>query len=531
MWKLLREHRLFLGLVGLLLLLALPILTYPMGRDQGMYANIGVSILNGGTPYIDMWDIKPPPIYYIYAFGMQLFGATPSGIRMLDLAFVPFGMLGLYAFGLRTGNRRFALLGALIYGVFYFNEDFPSLTQNDSLVTIPMIWASYAALRAAQSALPARGGVVWALLTGLLCGIILWFKHYLAFFVIALVLHQIGARWRQRIAENWLAHFSREALAFALGALLSGGALLLYFWSQGIVREMLIIAEGTAAYNAQGRNYADFLANMGNFFYFKWLVWSPMLVLAALWLPARFLTRHVGNGEGLTGWWLTALWLLSGLAFLMVQALGFDTHWIPMLPPLALFAADTLDRILRGLEAQIKVRRVVIALYAVSVIALLSVLGSSTWGRAWRFAAGMEDQQAYHARFQANDLKPEEGLQVAAYLRERTAVGDTLFVWGFRPEVTFMARLRPATRYQAQFPLVAPWYPADWRQHNVDLLWAAMPPYALVLEDDFMPWVTNVDADSHTILQDYTELNNWLIANYDRVDEIGDFIIWQRKAS
>src|SRR5690606_31757236 len=94
--------------------------------------------------------------------------------------------------------------------------------------------------------------------------------------------------------------------------------------------------------------------------------------------------------------------------------------------------------------------------------------------------------------------------------------------------VYFMADLTPATRYQAHFPLVAPWYPQAWQQDNVDTLWAAMPPYALVLEDDYMPWVTDFDADSHTLLQDYTELNNWLIANYERDGQIGDFIIWRR---
>lgn len=524
-----RNNILWIGVVLLVLGAALPILTYPMGRDQGMYANIGVAILNGRTPYIDMWDIKPPPIYYIYALGIELFGATTAGVRMIDFAFVPLGMLGIYAIGLRMQGRRLGLLAALIYGVFYFNEDFPSLTQNDSLVTIPMIWASYAALRAAQSEAESRAGWLWAFGCGLLCGFTLWFKHYLAFFVGALVLHQVAVRWREQPVSR--VGLAREAIAFAAGGLLTGGSLLFYFWSQGMWQEMLIIAEGTAAYNARGRDYGAFLANMWDFFYFKWLVWSPMLVLAGLWLPVHLLQRWRGsNMEGtqqrMSGWWLVFMWLLGGIAFLLVQGLGFDTHWIPMLPPLALFAAATLNHIVQWLPKP----SLQIVGYVLASVLLLAVLAATTWGRAWRFAAGLEDQVAYYNRFQANDLKPEQSLIVADYLQQRVRQGDTLFVWGFRPEVPFMAGLRPATRYQAQFPLVAPWYPQAWQQDHVDQLWAALPPFVLVLEDDFMPWVTNVDADSHTILQEYTELNNWLIFNYERVDEIGDFIIWQRKA-
>ncbi len=126
---------LFLGSVLLVLLVALPILTYPMGRDQGMYANIANTINRGGTPFVDMWDIKPPPIYYIYALGIRLFGTTTQAIRALDLVFVPFGMLGLFLLGGKMANKEVGLWAGLLYGVFYFNDGFQNLSQSDSLAT------------------------------------------------------------------------------------------------------------------------------------------------------------------------------------------------------------------------------------------------------------------------------------------------------------------------------------------------------------------------------------------------------------
>lgn len=497
--------------IALVLLVALPVLTYPMGRDQGMYANIGRTILAGGTPYIDMWDIKPPPIYYIYAAGIALFGSTTAAIRAIDFALVPLGMIGLYLIAAQLAGKRAGLLAALLYGLFYFNEDFPSLTQNDSLVTIPMIWAGYAALRAGSSQPDSRQAWGWSLLTGLLCGLILWFKHYFAFFVLALILDQIISR--RRIVP-------REALAFVLGALLTGGSLLLYFWSKGMVQEMLIVAQGTAAYNAQGYDWGAFFGNMAHYWGFRWQVWHVLLLLAALWLPTAWL------GARAQGWRLVWFWLIAALLFALIQAKGFDTHWIPMLPAFALLGADALERILRRLSASAPALALV--LYALSVLGLLCVVANTTWGRAWQYLSGEQSQLAYYDRFQANDLKPEQSLLVAQYLQERVAPGDTIFIWGFRPEVAYMANLRPATRYQAQFPLVAPWYPEAWKQDNVDILWAAMPPFVLVLEDDYMPWVTNRSEASHGILQGYTELNNWLMANYERVETIGDFLIWKR---
>lgn len=551
MLKRLQSHNaLFVGSVLLVLLIALPILTYPMGRDQGMYANIGNSILRGGTPFVDMWDIKPPPIYYIYAFGIQIFGATTQAIRSLDLLFVPFGMLGLYLLGGKMTHKSVGLWAGLLYAVFYFNDGFQNLSQSDSLATIPTIWIAYATFRASREQSGSRKSLIFSLIAGLLSGVLLWFKpQQYALVVGGFVVYHLIYRLRQ-IDRN-IVGLMQESVAFALGGLLTGGTLLAYFWSQGIISEILIVAEGTAAYNAQGYDLSAFIANMQQGFYFRWIIWHGLIILTGLWIisvVAGIFAKQIHSNLDKT---FVILWLLSGLGFAIMQAKGFDTHWFPMLAPMALMGADVLVRLLpplpnhsptrgEGLTQTMEIpsptsrgkrfseEGLFIVLNTVFVIALLSIPTFTTWGQASTYLSNQETQAEYWDTFQANDLKPEESLAVATFLHERVQAGDTLFIWGFRPEVYFMADLVPATRYQAHFPLVAPWYPREWQQNNVDILWAAMPPYVLALEDDYMPWVTDFDADSHTLLQDYTELNNWLIANYDRDEQIGDFIIWRR---
>ncbi|GAB5494054.1 MAG: hypothetical protein Phog2KO_42690 [Phototrophicaceae bacterium] len=553
MLKRLQSHNaLFLGSVLLVLLIALPILTYPMGRDQGMYANIGNSILRGGTPFVDMWDIKPPPIYYIYAFGIQVFGATTQAIRSLDLFFVPFGMLGLYLLGGKMANKPVGLWAGLLYAVFYFNDGFQNLSQSDSLATIPTIWIAYASFRASREHSGSGKSLIFSLIAGLLSGVLLWFKpQQYALVASAFVVYHLIYRLRQ--TDRNIVGLCKESVAFALGGLLTGGILLAYFWSQGIISEILIVAEGTAAYNAQGYDLSAFIANMQQGFYFRWIIWHGLIILTGLWIIGFVAGIFAKNIQSTLDKTFVILWLLSGLGFAFMQAKGFDTHWFPMLAPMALIGADVIQRIIAWIfppslnpfspqveEGTFKALTtplvgegqgsgvLFVVLNTVFVIALLSIPIFTTWGQAWAYLSNQETQLDYWDTFQANDLKPEESLEVATFLRERVPAGDTLFIWGFRPEVYFMADLVPATRYQAHFPLVAPWYPQAWQHNNVDILWAAMPPYVLILEDDYMPWVTDFDADSHTLLQDYTELNNWLIANYERDEQIGDFIIWRR---
>lgn len=164
-----------------------------------------------------------------------------------------------------------------------------------------------------------------------------------------------------------------------------------------------------------------------------------------------------------------------------------------------------------------------------TAVGLLAVMAAGIWPGAWGYLTGQEDRAAYEQRFQAGEFVAAESLRAAQFLRERAAPGDSLFIWGFRPEVYYLSGLNPASRFIFHFPLVADWYPAAWREETVAGLWAAMPPYALVLEADYMPWVTGRDEDSHTLLQDYTELNNWLMFNYERETQIGSFLIWRRK--
>ncbi len=64
---------------------ALPILTYPLGRDQGTYLTIGQGLLEGKQLYRDLWDNKPPGIFIAYAGIAGLFGKVMWSAAAVDI--------------------------------------------------------------------------------------------------------------------------------------------------------------------------------------------------------------------------------------------------------------------------------------------------------------------------------------------------------------------------------------------------------------------------------------------------------------
>ncbi len=62
-------------------------------RDSGVFLYIGEKILDGKLPYRDVWDHKPPVIFYINAFALFLSNGSYWGIWYIQLIFLLFGVI------------------------------------------------------------------------------------------------------------------------------------------------------------------------------------------------------------------------------------------------------------------------------------------------------------------------------------------------------------------------------------------------------------------------------------------------------
>ncbi len=565
---------LLIALIVIITLIAAPTITYPLGRDQGEFATIARGILDGRIPYVDLWNPKPPAIFYVYAAAMRLFGRTSEALRVIDLLIFPPIAATLYWIGKRLANVRVGLWAALLFGVFYFSETFWTLTQNDGIVLLPMVFAIASAIKSAdlrpsdRPSLPVKAPVsatsksaLWAFASGALTVYTIWYKYPFALMIGVVVFAYL---WARRLSPSLnsgrrqadLGLVSRgevfvDILAFSLGGLLIGIGGIAYMMSIGAWDALVQSALVTASYTVLG--LSDVVSALQLSLGFRVQLWGALFLLALIGLI--FAIRRF-NRRSL--WIIVAVWLIAASAMMLVQLKFYDYHWLPMLPPLVLIGAGVIEALIgliplplltkSGLASPLPLTergekngaqapsprlrgRGDLGVRGLIALTLLAALTAVIASRTLPYLTGREDQRTYYHQFQAGEFVADESLEVANFLRAHVAPGDSLFIWGFRPEVYYLSQLNPAVRFIFQFPLVAKWYPPEWRQQTVDILWAALPPYVLVLQVDYMPWVTGNDEDSNTDLQGYTELNNWLEFNYVQDSQIGNFILWRRTSS
>jgi hypothetical protein len=139
------------GVLGVLgVLIGAVSLTYPFGRDQGLYYYVAREwVAHGSIVYRDVLDHKTPGIYVLHALAIVLFGEHTWGIRVADLVCVV--AAGLLAGALTAPRGASPLPGARGIGVlaasilYYGYFDFWNTAQSElwyATLGVASVWAA-----------------------------------------------------------------------------------------------------------------------------------------------------------------------------------------------------------------------------------------------------------------------------------------------------------------------------------------------------------------------------------------------------
>lgn len=518
-----------LAAVSSLVCLAL-ITAFPWGRDQSIYAVIGHGMLQHQVPYRDLWDFKPPGIYFVYAAAEACFGENMAAIRWLEVCGLSASILCMVALSRRfQGSSLAGWCAAAFLTLAHVMLDFWHTAQPESfggMLTLGALALIVPLDRRTTTTLQAY-------LAGALLGAAGLMKPQLAGGLIvfaAYVFRQVpDSPWFKRL---W------PLLVLGFGALTPLLACALYFVTHGAWSDLWwTMHDFVPGYTALGWHGGRSPLNMLHFALVeslvKFSVYIPIGVGAAFILPSAHSREH----EGI---FLTAGLVVFHAVGIALQAKFFQYHYGATLPLLALMAGLGWAKLWwtavpRGWTS--------ITMFA--VLALLSGLIStaipdlpgSGWQRTqWRLhwllhhrhdAMERDRLDAAIARVAGFDLGADQ--DVATWIKGQTGPSDSVLVWGFEPAIYWFAQRKPSTRFIYNVAQRTAWQRPLAQRRFMDDIRRNKPLVVIVQHADIFPSVTGGAGDSAADLADFPELSRLLQTQYDAAGYRYNFEYFRRR--
>jgi 4-amino-4-deoxy-L-arabinose transferase-like glycosyltransferase len=488
-----------LGIILLTVATRLPSLQHPQAiDDEAAYSVVANEIVDGGRPYIDAVDRKPPLLFWTYAAVFEVAGKYNwTALHAVALLWTLGTMAGLFVIGRRLFGRETGLIAALLYGVFQPWAAANNLAFNgELLMNLPLVWAW--ALGFGR-----RSSRMWPDLLAagaLLCaGFLL--KQPAAIAAVPLGLYLLLPSHRAGRGVTRTESITQAAILTA-GFFATLGLVAILLERQGILREAFYWTFTNHAiphvfWDAGVLNTLGFIGAC-----------LPLIIGAAM--------AFQGN-DGL--WSNKRAERIALLGFLVASAVGaaagarfYPHYYIQLVSPLALLAAPHYARLWSG---KAKPRFWFLRPAVTFVWLAITVVGFSI--SYWRFLA-------WH----------REPSETARYLSEHSSPENRVFIWGrSAAEVYLHARRRPACRYVLTFPLTG--FVFGGELPGLDTRNRIVPGAWTDLEEDFRKHPPVLIADLYSNpnaqypVQDFPALAKLLTEHYEPVARTAEGVIYRKR--
>ncbi len=223
-----------LGIILLTVAIRLPSLLDPQPIDsEAMYSVVANEIVDGGRPYVDAIERKPPLLFWTYAAIFKVAGEFNwKALHIIALAWALCAMAGLYVIGRELFDRNTGLIAALFYGVFQHWWTWKNLTfDGEMLMNLPIIWAWAIAFRRSSSRL--RPELFPA---GALLGAAFLLKQPAAIAAVPLGIYLLLPSYRTSRSLTRTNSIIQAAMLTA-GFVAAVGLVTIVIWKQGILHE------------------------------------------------------------------------------------------------------------------------------------------------------------------------------------------------------------------------------------------------------------------------------------------------------
>jgi len=442
---------LWLGVATLLsLALRIPFFRIPMLADEGGYAYATRGWVNGtGELYGKLWISRPQGIFFVYAGIFDLFGTGTTAFRFAAWIAIALTTITIWGFARMCAGPLAGNLAALAFAVTSSLPNLEGYTANaEMFMGLPVALAALWLLHAGRT-----GWSRWELFgVGVLIGAAIALKPSAAVMIGVAMLYMVLIEGNASFREH-----VKRAMWCGGGIVLVGTGLLIHGWTLGW--SDYIYATFTYRLSSQSAATVGLEHNLEAIGRLAWrasaLIGAVALLLAFryrdvlwhAWRGAR--PRNVTQPNPWRWWWyqgleyrrlarprddgrlMLRLWLLGSLAGASIGGDWWSHYLIQMVAPLSVWIGWTLVLVWPGLGR---------AARATLAVATTSLLIAPFWVLVHGSPEDMAEAMFSHPGYPAQDA-------VAAYLRENSDPGNTMYVAFDQASIYYLADRPPAYRH------------------------------------------------------------------------------------
>ncbi|MFP4527167.1 MAG: ArnT family glycosyltransferase [Candidatus Kapaibacterium sp.] len=513
---------------AVILILFAPSLFYPYSADLAVFMEGGRAIVEGKTLYLDFVDLKPPVIYYVFAFIISIFGNNEFAPRIFD-AIYQSGAIYLMIVFLRriSGRESLAYLAGIVYAFSYSKLGFSGTAQTESMISLPLagiLWVQYLRSGAASRVL-LRGG---------LAGFIASVKFTMGIVLVAILLDDLlsGKYTFREFLRN-----SALTIASFIGAVLITFIPILI--NAGAFENYIIVMEYLATYSANPQFdmvlIRDGLKNIAGYFgdIFSLLFTTSMIAAPVLIFSRKSVIENQDKIARLIR--ISLIFCMLMLLSVFVEKKFHGYHYLRMLLPMSFLASVGLAIIWRRLrEYFINGRlytRGVIAMLALTAIVFSPV---PRWLNIAQlpvlFITNERAFDSYYERSGSKMVLRVQQKKVADYINKNGSSSDKvlLVATGSAPIITMLPDATRGKFSQSAFVLGTyankKWY-GEFFEDVTDSDWI------IVQNNDVYPHINAHIMTSWQSLEKREVIMKYLRRNFDRVYETTNYYVFRRTSA
>ena len=418
-------------------LLRLPSLFEPYWYgDEGIYQVLGVAMNQGRLLYRDIWDNKPPLLYFVYS----LFGSDQFWVRLFSLII---GILTVLAFYF-LAKKLFLKKGAVFVSTGLFSVLFglPLLEGNianaENFMLLPIITAGILVLKSTEIKIQTTKYLI-LFISGILLSIAFLFKILGVFdfaaFTVFLVFADSNFSFGNLLKRKTLSLEIEKITSFTLGFVLPIALVAMIFLFNGAISYFV---KAVLFSNVGYVGYGNKLIIPQGFLILKLLI----LGLFCLFIYAKRKTFGFPT-------MFVYLWLAFSIFNAFFSQRPYTHYLLTLLPSFCLLLGYYLfDKTRRKFTFLV----LVLTLFIVLKSFWFFVRFPFYYTNFISFMTGQKTVFSYQTFF---DKETPTDYAIAAYISSHSTPEDSVFIWGNNPQVYKLANRLPPGKYAAAYHITS----------------------------------------------------------------------------